>query len=89
MKKATGIVRKIDDLGRVVIPRELRRTMAIREGDALEIFVDSEGEIILKKYLPGCAFCNNVEHLWGHRGKWICQTCVDALAERDIPSVKT
>ena len=50
--KATGIVRRIDDLGRVVIPKEIRRTLRIREGDPLEIFTDSDGEIILKKYSP-------------------------------------
>jgi len=50
--KATGIVRRIDDLGRIVIPKEIRRTLRIREGDPLEIFTDREGEIILKKYSP-------------------------------------
>ena len=50
--RATGIVRRIDDLGRVVIPKEIRRTLRIREGDPLEIFTDREGEIILKKYSP-------------------------------------
>lgn len=50
--KATGIVRRIDDLGRVVIPKEIRRTMRIREGEPLEIYVDREGEVILKKYSP-------------------------------------
>ena len=50
--KATGIVRRIDDLGRVVIPKEIRRTLRIREGDPLEIFTDRDGEIILKKYSP-------------------------------------
>lgn len=50
--KATGIVRRIDDLGRVVIPKEIRRTMRIKEGDPLEIFVDREGDVILKKYSP-------------------------------------
>jgi len=50
--KATGIVRRIDDLGRVVIPKEIRRTMRIREGDPLEIFTDREGEVIFKKYSP-------------------------------------
>ncbi len=52
MLKATGIVRRIDDLGRVVIPKEIRRTLRIREGDPLEIFVDRDGEVILKKYSP-------------------------------------
>ena len=50
--KATGIVRRIDDLGRVVIPKEIRRTLRIREGDPLEIFTDRDGEVILKKYSP-------------------------------------
>ena len=52
--KATGIVRRIDDLGRVVIPKEIRRTLRIKEGTPLEIFTDKEGEIILKKYSPIC-----------------------------------
>lgn len=50
--KATGIVRRIDDLGRVVIPKEIRRTMRIREGDPLEIFTDADGEVVFKKYSP-------------------------------------
>lgn len=50
--KATGIVRRIDDLGRVVIPKEIRRTMRIREGDPLEIFTNNDGEVIFKKYSP-------------------------------------
>ena len=50
--RATGIVRRIDDLGRVVVPKEIRRTLRIREGDPLEIFTDKDGEIILKKYSP-------------------------------------
>ena len=50
--KATGVVRRIDDLGRVVIPKEIRRTLRIKEGDPLEIFTDKEGEVILKKYSP-------------------------------------
>ena len=50
--KATGIVRRIDDLGRVVIPKEIRRTMRIREGDPLEIYTDTDGQVIFKKYSP-------------------------------------
>ena len=50
--KATGVVRRIDDLGRVVIPKEIRKTLRIKEGDPLEIFTDKEGEVILKKYSP-------------------------------------
>ena len=60
--KATGIVRRIDDLGRIVIPKEIRRTLRIRETDPLEIFTDKEGEIILKKYSPigELGFCQRV-----------------------------
>ncbi|MEV2354245.1 AbrB/MazE/SpoVT family DNA-binding domain-containing protein, partial [Paenibacillus larvae] len=57
--KATGIVRKLDDLGRVVIPKELRRTLGIGEKDALEIYVDGE-RIVLKKYEPGCYLCGGI-----------------------------
>ena len=56
--KATGIVRRIDDLGRVVVPKEIRRTLRIREGDPLEIFTDREGEIILKIYSNKCSSNN-------------------------------
>lgn len=62
--KATGIVRRIDDLGRVVVPKEIRRTLRIHEGDPLEIFTDKEGEIILKKYSP-----------MGELGSWVTELC--------------
>ena len=60
--KATGIVRRIDELGRIVVPKEIRRTLRIREGDPLEVYTDREGEIILKKYSPVGAgkFCSPV-----------------------------
>jgi AbrB family transcriptional regulator (stage V sporulation protein T) len=71
--KATGIVRRIDDLGRVVIPKEIRRTLRIREGDPLEIFTDREGEIILKKYSPigelgqfAKQYADSIGHTTGH-----------------------
>ena len=73
--KATGIVRRIDDLGRVVIPKEIRRTLRIREGDPLEIFTDREGEIILKKYSPigeACCICRYVCRQPGKRGRLPC-----------------
>ncbi|WP_156289994.1 stage V sporulation protein T [Oceanobacillus salinisoli] len=69
--KATGIVRRIDDLGRVVIPKEIRRTLRIREGDPLEIFVDREGEVILKKYSP-------INEL-GHFAKEYAEALFDSL----------
>ena len=78
---ATGIVRRIDDLGRVVIPKEIRRTMRIREGDPLEIFTDREGEVIFKKYSPlgemveyAAAMCESVYKVTG---------CATAVADRD------
>lgn len=59
--KATGIVRRIDDLGRVVIPRELRRTMRIHEGDPLEIFTSNDGEVVFKKYYPEQEYANQLK----------------------------
>jgi len=72
--KATGIVRKIDELGRVVLPMELRRTLDIAEKDPLEIFVDGES-IILKKYQPACIFCDSADGLSEFRGKKVCSKC--------------
>jgi len=78
--KSTGIVRKVDELGRVVIPIELRRTLDIAEKDALEIYVDSD-RIVLRKYTPSCAcvFCGSVDGTTEFRGKQICQSCVSAM----------
>ncbi len=76
--KSTGIVRKVDELGRVVIPIELRRTMNINEKDALEIFVDGE-RIILKKYEPACIFCGNADDMRSVMGKNICQDCLASI----------
>lgn len=73
--KATGIVRKVDELGRVVLPVELRRTLDIEEKDALEIFVDEE-TIILKKYEPACIFCGNAKEITNFKGKNICAHCI-------------
>ena len=78
--KSTGIVRKVDELGRVVIPIELRRTMGIEVKDPIEIFVDNEN-IILKKYQPSCIFCNNMENVVYFKGKNICQACKKEVGE--------
>lgn len=78
--KSTGIVRKVDELGRVVIPIELRRTLGIDEKDALEIYVDSE-KIILKKYEPACIFCGNADDLQHFRGKNVCKECAMAMGQ--------
>ncbi|NLU41697.1 MAG: AbrB/MazE/SpoVT family DNA-binding domain-containing protein [Firmicutes bacterium] len=76
--KSTGIVRKVDELGRVVIPIELRRTMQIAEKDPLEIYVDAE-KIILKKYEPACIFCGDASNVRNYKEKNICQSCLDEM----------
>ncbi len=76
--KSTGIVRKVDELGRIVLPIELRRTLDIAERDPLEIFV-SEDTIMLKKYQPSCVFCDSVKGIINYKGKNVCATCISAL----------
>lgn len=76
--KSTGIVRKVDELGRVVIPIELRRTLTIGEKDALEIFTEGE-TIILKKYEPACIFRGQAKGVKNVKGKNICPSCVDEI----------
>ena len=66
--KSTGVVRKVDELGRIVLPVELRRTHGIEEKDALEIYVDG-GNIVLKKYEPACIFCNDARNVQNYKGK--------------------
>ena len=72
--KNTGIVRRIDDLGRVVVPRELRRSLQIENGDEIEIFTE-EDRIILKKYKPGCVICGSMDNLVDFRGRPVCGMC--------------
>ena len=74
MLKATGIVRNIDNLGRYCIPREIRRTLGIAEGDPLEVHTNNYGEIILSKYEPKCIFCNEISDQ-EFKGKKICSKC--------------
>ena len=76
--KSTGIVRKVDELGRIVLPIELRRTLDIAEKDAIEIYVDGES-IILKKYEPTCIFCGDGRNVENYRGKNICANCMKEL----------
>ncbi|MFD2671557.1 AbrB/MazE/SpoVT family DNA-binding domain-containing protein [Marinicrinis sediminis] len=80
MMKSTGIVRKVDELGRVVIPIELRRTLGIGEKDALEIYVDGE-RIMLKKYEPACIFTGNADELIYFKGKMISKSCIPELID--------
>ena len=76
--KATGIVRKIDELGRIVLPIELRRNLNIDIKDPLEIYVE-EGMIILKKYEPSCIFCGDAHDVITFKDKTICKKCQNAL----------
>ena len=76
--KATGIVRKIDDLGRIVLPIELRRTLGISERDSLEIFVDGDN-IVLKKYAPACIFCGSADNVINFRDKIVCEKCISEM----------
>jgi len=73
--KSTGIVRRIDDLGRIVLPIELRRTLDIGERETMEIFVDGSA-IVLKKYRPTCIFCDSAKDITIFRGKNICPKCL-------------
>lgn len=72
--RATGIVRRVDELGRVVLPMELRKVMDINEKDPMEIFV-KDGQIILKKYEPACIFCGSAEEVIHYKGKNVYHTC--------------
>lgn len=76
--KSTGIVRKVDELGRIVLPIELRRTLEIAERDSLEIYVEGS-TIILKKYEPACIFCNDAKDVVNYKGRNICRTCLDEM----------
>ncbi len=76
--KSTGIVRRIDELGRVVLPIELRRTLDIDIKDSLEIYVDNDS-IILKKYAPACVFCGNADDVINFKGKNVCKNCISEL----------
>lgn len=76
--KSTGIIRKVDDLGRIVLPIELRRMLDIAERDALEIFVESN-RIILQKYEPSCIFCGSEQNLVEHASKNVCRSCIEKM----------
>lgn len=76
--KSTGIVRKVDELGRIVLPIELRRTLDIAEKDCLEIYMDGPS-IVLKKYQPACVFCDETKDIVVFHGKNVCTKCISAL----------
>lgn len=76
--KATGIVRKVDELGRIVLPIELRRTLNIDIKDPIEIYIDDD-YILLKKYEPACVFCGNAKDVVSICGKNVCRNCIEEL----------
>ena len=76
--KSTGVVRKVDELGRIVLPISIRQTMDINEKDPLEIFID-ENRIILQKYHPACVFCNNADRIVYFNNKRICEDCLEKI----------
>ncbi|MBC8545729.1 AbrB/MazE/SpoVT family DNA-binding domain-containing protein [Clostridiaceae bacterium NSJ-31] len=78
--KSTGIVRKVDELGRIVLPKELRNTLDIKEKDSLEIYVDGD-QIILKKYAPACIFCSNAGDIVTFKGKNVCKECLERMKD--------
>ena len=80
--KSTGIVRSIDDLGRIVIPKEIRTTHDIKKTDPVEIFTDGE-YVLLRKYNPGCIFCGHIENAEDFKGKLICEDCRDQINSQE------
>ena len=76
--KSTGIVRKVDELGRIVLPIEMRRTLDIAEKDALEIYVEGSS-VILKKYKPSCIFCDTAKDVTEFKGKNVCPKCLKEI----------
>ena len=79
--KSTGVVRKVDELGRIVLPIEIRKVLDIKQKDAIEIFTD-EDKIILQKYQPACVFCNSADDIVYFNGKRVCAACVGKLKEQ-------
>ena len=79
--KSTGIIRHIDELGRMVVPKELRKKLDIADGDPVEIFSDGD-RIVLMKYQPNCHFCGSDENLVEFKGKKICSECIAALGAK-------
>jgi AbrB family transcriptional regulator, transcriptional pleiotropic regulator of transition state genes len=80
--KTVGIVRKVDELGRVVIPKEMRNAMNIPEGTPLEIFTNENGEVVLRKYEPGCHFCGDLNNLVDYSGVRVCKDCVNYMHDK-------
>ena len=79
--KSTGVVRKVDELGRIVLPKELRTILNINEKDSIEIFTDDD-KIILQKYQPSCIFCTNADNVVYYNSKRICTDCLAKIKEQ-------
>lgn len=78
--KATGYVRKLDALGRIVLPKSLRKQLNINEGDSIEMFIDNDGNVVLDKYVPRCTFCDSVsEDMVEYKGRHICRNCLKEM----------
>lgn len=78
--KSTGIIRKVDDLGRIVLPIELRRMLDIAERDEMEIYMEND-KVILRKYEPACVFCASTKKLVAFQEKNVCRLCIKKLTE--------
>ena len=76
--KSTGIVRKVDELGRIVLPIEMRRTLGVNTKDALEMYTEKDS-LVLKKYSPACVFCGSTQDNVEYRGKRVCRSCIEAM----------
>jgi transcriptional pleiotropic regulator of transition state genes len=79
--KSTGVVRRIDELGRIVLPSEIRRSLDINVKDPVEIFIDNE-RIILQKYSPSCIFCGDADNIVFFNGKRICAKCLEEIKNK-------
>ena len=80
--KSLGIIRRVDELGRIVLPVETRKLMGLETRDGVEIFVEDD-RIILKKYQPSCVFCGEADGVVDFKGKKVCKTCIEKLKNRD------
>ena len=84
--KSTGIVRKLDELGRVVIPKEIRNKLDIEEKDPIEIYLEGTS-IILRKFETGCIFCNNSKDLVSFKDKLVCKKCLSKMTELNVEEI--
>lgn len=83
MEKSTGVIRKLDELGRIVIPKEIRDGMEIKEKDQIEIFIEGNS-IVLKKYEKSCIFCSSTRKLEDYKGKLVCHKCMEGITKKFV-----